>query len=69
VELVRTHLTGQDDPRSAAGVTGALAEAHPGREFKATVVRATLEGLVARNLARRTKEGASVRYTAPESDG
>ncbi|MGI5144357.1 hypothetical protein [Streptomyces sp. CA-106110] len=64
VELVRRHLTGHSEPRSAADVTTALATAHPERGIKATVVRTTLEGLVAKNQARRAKQGASVYYTA-----
>lgn len=67
VELVRTHLDGQSEPRSAAEVAAALGEAHPERTFRTTVVRNTLEGLVARNRAQRTKQGTSVFYTAPDT--
>ncbi|NED05299.1 hypothetical protein G3I55_26980, partial [Streptomyces sp. SID6648] len=56
VELVREHLAGQREPRSAAEVATALGEAHTGRTVKTTVVRTTLEGLVARNQAQRTKQ-------------
>lgn len=66
VELVREHLAGQREPRSAAEVTTALSEAHSGRTVKTTVVRTTLEGLVAKNQAQRTKQGTSVYYTATE---
>ncbi|ANB10195.1 hypothetical protein SAM40697_6242 [Streptomyces ambofaciens] len=69
VELVRKHLTEQKEPRSAAEVTTALGEAHSGRTIKTTVVRTTLEGLVAKNLAQRTKQGTSVYYTATEASG
>ncbi|MEU6366427.1 hypothetical protein ABZ876_11890 [Streptomyces sp. NPDC046931] len=65
VELVRGHLTEQSEPRSAAEVATALDKAHPERGIKTTVVRTTLEGLVAKNQAKRTKQGASVFYTAP----
>ncbi|MGV9567740.1 hypothetical protein [Streptomyces sp. NPDC003480] len=65
VELVRSHLTEQSEPRSAAEVASALGQAHPERGIKITVVRTTLEGLVAKNQAQRTKQGASVFYTAP----
>ncbi|MYV45803.1 hypothetical protein [Streptomyces sp. SID2888] len=65
VELVRGHLTEQREPRSAAEVATALGQAHPERNVKATVVRTTLEGLVARNQAQRTKQGTSVFYTTP----
>ncbi|WP_030189761.1 hypothetical protein [Streptomyces violaceorubidus] len=64
VEMVREHLAGQREPRSAAEVTTALSEAHSGRTVKTTVVRTTLEGLVAKNQAQRTKQGTSVYYTA-----
>ncbi len=67
VELVREHLAGQREPRSAAEVATALGEAHTGRTVKTTVVRTTLEGLVARNQAQRTKQGTSVYYTATEA--
>ncbi|MFE2050640.1 hypothetical protein ACFXAS_19280 [Streptomyces sp. NPDC059459] len=69
VELVRRHLTEQKEPRSAAEVTTALDAAHAGRTIKTTVVRTTLEGLVAKNLAQRTKQGTSVYYTATEAPG
>ncbi|MFI1169547.1 hypothetical protein ACH4UM_39870 [Streptomyces sp. NPDC020801] len=65
VELVRRHLTEQNEPRSAAEVATALDAAHPERGIKTTVVRTTLEGLVAKNQAQRTKQGRSVFYTAP----
>ncbi|MFF2852015.1 hypothetical protein ACFVT5_37645 [Streptomyces sp. NPDC058001] len=65
VELIRGHLEQQSEPRSAAEVTAALTLAHPDRSVKTTVVRTTLEGLVARSHAHRTKQGSSVFYTAP----
>jgi hypothetical protein len=67
VELVRGHLSEQKEPRSAAEIATALGQAHPERGIKATVVRTTLEGLVARTQAQRTKQGASVFYTSAES--
>jgi len=69
VDLVREHLTGQGEPRSAAEITSALDKQHPERNVKTTVVRTTLENLVAKNQAQRTKQGASVFYTAPEAAG
>ncbi|MFD1659021.1 hypothetical protein ACFSL4_12580 [Streptomyces caeni] len=65
VELVRRHLAEQGEPRSTAEITAALGEAHPERGVKPTVVRTTLEGLVARNQAQRSKQGTSVFYTVP----
>ena len=67
VELVRRHLAAQREPRSAAEIATALGKAHPDRGVKTTVVRTTLEGLVARTLAQRTKQGSSVYYTAPDA--
>ncbi|ANJ10953.1 BlaI/MecI/CopY family transcriptional regulator [Streptomyces parvulus] len=64
VELVRTHLVEANEPRSAAEVTTALGKAHAERNVKTTVVRTTLEGLVAKNQAQRSKQGSSVYYTA-----
>ncbi|WP_225828316.1 hypothetical protein [Streptomyces naphthomycinicus] len=65
VELVRRHLAEQSEPRSAAEVTEALGGAHPDRGIQTKVVRTTLENLVARNGAQRTKQGSSVFYTVP----
>ncbi|WP_328744249.1 hypothetical protein OHT57_02850 [Streptomyces sp. NBC_00285] len=67
VELVRRHLADQREPRSAAEITTALGKAHPDRGVKTTVVRTTLEGLVARTQAQRSKQGSSVYYTAPDA--
>lgn len=69
VELVRGHLAVQSEPRSAAEVAEALGKAHPGREIQTKVVRTTLENLVARNSAQRTKQGSSVFYTVPSAPG
>ncbi|KUN76459.1 hypothetical protein [Streptomyces griseoruber] len=66
VDLVREHLAGQDEPRSAAEIAVALGERHPERTVRTTVVRTTLEGLVAKSQAQRTKQGTSVFYTAPD---
>ncbi|WP_318219216.1 hypothetical protein [Streptomyces sp. SCL15-6] len=64
VELVRRHLTAQSEPRSAAEVSAALTQDHPERPIQTTVVRNTLESLVAKHQAQRTKQGSSVYYTA-----
>ncbi|WP_342455127.1 hypothetical protein [Streptomyces aureus] len=69
VDLVRKHLADQVEPRSAAEVTAALGQRHPERTIKPTVVRTTLEGLVAKAQALRTKQGSSVFYTAPQAAG
>ncbi|MYX56159.1 hypothetical protein GTZ89_10655 [Streptomyces sp. SID8382] len=68
-DLIRDDLTQHSEPRSAAEVTTALAQALPDREIKATVVRSTLEALVAKGQAHRTKQQRAVFYsaTAPEA--
>jgi predicted transcriptional regulator len=65
VELIRRHLAEQNEPRSAAEISTALGTAHPGRDISAKVVRVTLEGLVAKSQAERSKQGRSVFYSAP----
>ncbi|MEV6594553.1 hypothetical protein [Streptomyces acidicola] len=67
VGLIRRHLTEQSEPRSAAEVAAALSQAHPDRRIQTTVVRTTLEGLVAKSNAQRAKQGSSVYYTAPDT--
>ncbi|MFC9636216.1 hypothetical protein ACFTY8_45285 [Streptomyces mirabilis] len=64
VDLIRGHLEQAGEPRSAAEISAALTQAHPDRSVKATVVRTTLEGLVAKSHAHRAKQGSSVFYTA-----
>nr|WTB28712.1 hypothetical protein OG781_03380 [Streptomyces sp. NBC_00830] len=64
VNLIRSHLEQQSEPRSATEISTALTQAHPDRGVKTTVVRTTLEGLVAKSQAQRTKQGSSVFYTA-----
>ncbi|MFB6931303.1 hypothetical protein [Streptomyces chartreusis] len=65
VELIRRHLLELKEPRSAAEISAALDQAHPKRQIAAKVVRVTLEGLVAKSQAERTKQGRSVFYSAP----
>lgn len=67
VELIRRHLAEQQEPRSAAEISAALGQARPGRTVSAKVVRITLEGLVAKSQAQRSKQGRSVFYVAPAS--
>ncbi|OUD03709.1 hypothetical protein [Streptomyces swartbergensis] len=68
VELIRRHLAEQKEPRSAAEVSAALNQAHPDRDIATKVVRVTLEALVAKSQAERTKQGRSVFYTTPASE-
>ncbi|GGT89107.1 hypothetical protein [Streptomyces violascens] len=65
-ELVAAHLATSGEPRSAAEITAGLTDAHPGRNIAGTVVRNTLENLVAKGQAQRTRQNRSVFYTAPE---
>ncbi|WP_327186813.1 hypothetical protein [Streptomyces sp. NBC_01334] len=67
VDLVRRHLTEQSEPRSAAEIATALGQTHPDRAIKTTVVRTTLEGLVAKTQAQRSKQGSSVFYTSADA--
>jgi hypothetical protein len=67
IELIRQHLADQGEPRSTVEITAALDQAHPERGVKNTVVRSTIENLVARGQAQRTKQGRSVYYTAPDA--
>ncbi|GHI02067.1 hypothetical protein AQI88_17965, partial [Streptomyces cellostaticus] len=63
-DLVVSHLSREGEPRSALEVTDALIGAHPDRGIKLTVVRSTLEAMVAKGHVRRSKQGKSVFYTA-----
>ncbi|CDR17983.1 hypothetical protein [Streptomyces iranensis] len=63
-DLLRDDLTQHGEPRSAAEITAALTQVLPDREIKATVVRSTLESLVAKGQAHRTKQQRSVYYSA-----
>jgi hypothetical protein len=65
VELIRRRLAESKEPRSAAEISKALGQAHPERQITTKVVRVTLEGLVAKSQAERSKQGKSVFYTAP----
>ncbi|MEU2210790.1 hypothetical protein ACIP69_02760 [Streptomyces hygroscopicus] len=67
-DLVHDTLVRHGGPRSAAEITTALAEAHPDREVKPTVVRSTLESLVAKGQAHRTKQQKSVFYSPATPD-
>ncbi len=62
--LIRDDLTQHGEPRSAAEITTALTQTLPDREIKATVVRSTLEALVAKGEAYRTKQKRAVFYSA-----
>ncbi|MDF3300071.1 BlaI/MecI/CopY family transcriptional regulator [Streptomyces tropicalis] len=67
VHLVREHLAEQSEPRSVAEIAETLQQTHPDRGIQTTPVRTTLENLVAKSLAQRSKQGSSVFYTASSS--
>lgn len=67
-DLIRDDLIQHGEPRSATEVTAALTQALPDREVKATVVRSTLESLVAKGQVHRTKQQKSVFYSATTPD-
>jgi cell division septum initiation protein DivIVA len=67
VSLIRDHLAAQSEPRSTAEIAATMDKTHPDRGIKATVVRTTLEGLVAKGLVQRVKQGSSVYYTASDA--
>ncbi|MFI7320401.1 BlaI/MecI/CopY family transcriptional regulator [Streptomyces venezuelae] len=67
VELIANHLGQQKEPRSAAEIATALAQALPDRAIKTTVVRTTVENLVAKGRVQRSKQGSSVFYTSAAS--
>jgi cell division septum initiation protein DivIVA len=69
VDLIRGHLTQQSEPRLAAEIATTLGQAHPERRIKTTVVRTTLENLVAKSQAQRSKQGNSVFYSTPDTPG
>jgi hypothetical protein len=62
-ELVVAQLGTHSEPASAAEITTTLGKAHPERPVQVTVVRNTLEGLVAKGQALRTKQKRAVFYT------
>ncbi|GGJ28741.1 hypothetical protein [Streptomyces brasiliensis] len=64
VSLIRAHLAERSEPCSAGDVAATLSKAHSDRVIKTTVVRTTLEGLVAKGIARRIRQGHSVQYVS-----
>ncbi|MFF4273422.1 hypothetical protein [Streptomyces sp. NPDC001536] len=67
VSLIRDHLAAQSEPRSTAEIADAMGQAHPDRGIKPTVVRTTLEALVAKGTVQRVKQGSSVYYTTSDA--
>ncbi|MFJ9083105.1 hypothetical protein ACIRL3_11845 [Streptomyces sp. NPDC102384] len=69
VELIVSQLGAETSPRSAAEITATLEKKHPKREFSTKVVRNTLEALVAKARAERTRQQRSVFYVALPASG
>ncbi|MFJ3174688.1 hypothetical protein ACIPJK_28375 [Streptomyces roseus] len=63
-ELIHRHLSGQAEPKTAREIAQALKAADPDRSVSDNLVRTTTERLVARSLAERVKQGATVYYAA-----
>ncbi|MDX3072575.1 hypothetical protein [Streptomyces sp. MI02-7b] len=63
VSLLEEILSTSHEPRMVSEVVNILTEQHPDRAAKTQVVRNTLEALVAKGLAERTRKQGSVFYT------
>ncbi|MFF7727085.1 hypothetical protein [Streptomyces sp. NPDC008001] len=62
-EIVLAYLAGQQGPQSVAEIAHGVSTADPARTVQATVVRNTLEALVARGKVQRSKQARSVAYS------
>ena len=68
-DLVREYLGSLQEPAAAADVANTLARRNPQRSVQVPVVRNTLEGLVAKGLAVRSKQDRLVFYRAVTPEG
>lgn len=68
-ELIHAYLREQSEPRTAGEIAKALTAGHPTRNINDNLVRTTTERLVARSRVERSKQGATVHYTASTQDG
>ncbi|MEU1375471.1 hypothetical protein ABZ442_17680 [Streptomyces triculaminicus] len=69
-EIILAYLAGQQGPQPVADIADGVSSAHPARTVKATVVRNTLEALVAQGKVQRRKQARSVAYSAArQQDG
>ncbi|MFI9311383.1 hypothetical protein [Streptomyces triculaminicus] len=68
-EIVLSYLAGQKEPQSVADITQGVSAAHPARTVQATVVRNTLEALVAQDKVQRRKQARSVTYSMTRQRG
>ncbi|MEU4173233.1 hypothetical protein AB0F46_41125 [Streptomyces sp. NPDC026665] len=68
--LLQDILTSQTEPRTAAEIVSELERTHPERARDVNTVRNTLERLVAKTQAERSKQGSTVYYTGiPDGSG
>ncbi|GGK21216.1 hypothetical protein GCM10011583_61440 [Streptomyces camponoticapitis] len=68
-ELIHAYLREQSEPRTAGEIAKALTAGRPTRNINDNLVRTTTERLVARSRVERSKQGATVHYTASPQDG
>ena len=68
-DLVQEYLGSLQEPAAAADVANTLARRYPQRSVQIPVVRNTLEGLVAKGLAVRSKQDRLVFYRAVTPEG
>lgn len=66
VQLVRDHLSGE--PRTAAEVQEAVSAQHPDRPISVNAARTSLEALVAKGTAQRSRQGRAVFYSTPATE-
>ena len=66
VQLVRKDLSGE--PRTAAEVQQAVSAQHPDRSISVNATRTSLEALVAKGTAQRSRQGRAVFYSLPATE-
>ncbi|MFJ4845578.1 MULTISPECIES: hypothetical protein [unclassified Streptomyces] len=69
VSLLEEILSASQEPRMVSEIVNVLADRHPDRAAKTQVVRNTLEALVAKGVAERTRQQGSVFYTPVPTAG
>ncbi|MFI5635337.1 hypothetical protein ACIA8E_39540 [Streptomyces sp. NPDC051664] len=68
IELVRQHLLERSGPVSVSEVSDMLKRVEADRRVSNVVVRNTLESMVAKSMAERSRQGNSVFYTLVRSE-
>ncbi|MEU6341669.1 hypothetical protein ABZ883_12075 [Streptomyces sp. NPDC046977] len=69
VSLLEEILSASQEPRMVSEIVNVLTDRHPDRAAKTQVVRNTLEALVAKGVAERTRQQGSVFYTPVPAGG